>query len=152
MTQDSQTLSASATYGDYASHEAILARIADIAHRFTAAAVDAIGGKERISPKQWELFSAVEDTGEAATLTYLGKLLGCSRQNVKKLALALEKQGLIALVSGHNNAIHIEITAHGYEVSARMKSRREALLSDMFEQVSAEDFRALCRALDAMMG
>ena len=37
----------------------------------------------------------VRQAGDEITLTQIGKLLGCSRQNVRKLANVLEKKGYI---------------------------------------------------------
>ena len=47
----------------------------------------------QISMKQWLLLAMAGSCPEPRTLTNLGTLMGCSRQNVKKLALALEKRG-----------------------------------------------------------
>ena len=49
-----------------------------------------------ISMKQWLLLAMTECCPEPRTLTNIGNLMGCSRQNVKKLALALEKKGFYA--------------------------------------------------------
>lgn len=50
-----------------------------------------------ISLKQFMLLSLVRQSKEPLTFTQLGSFLGCSRQNIKKLADALEKKGFIAV-------------------------------------------------------
>lgn len=50
-----------------------------------------------VTLKQFMLISIVRQTKETLTLTELGKHLGCSRQNVKKLAEALEKKGFVKI-------------------------------------------------------
>lgn len=50
-----------------------------------------------ISLKQFMLLSMVRQSKEKLTFTQLGKLLGCSRQNVKKLAYALEEKGFVVI-------------------------------------------------------
>ena len=50
-----------------------------------------------ISLKQFMLLTMVRQTGDEITLTQIGKLLGCSRQNVRKLANVLEKKGYIEI-------------------------------------------------------
>lgn len=50
-----------------------------------------------ISLKQFMLLSLVRQSAEPLTFTQLGHLLGCSRQNVKKLAEILEKKGFITI-------------------------------------------------------
>ncbi|PWJ51085.1 MarR family winged helix-turn-helix transcriptional regulator [Faecalicatena contorta] len=48
-----------------------------------------------ISLKQFMLLTMVRQSKEQLTFTQLGKLLGCSRQNIKKLAYALERKGFV---------------------------------------------------------
>lgn len=49
-----------------------------------------------LSLKQFMLLSIVRQASEPMPLTHLGDLLGCSRQNVKKLGAALEKKGFVS--------------------------------------------------------
>ncbi len=51
----------------------------------------------QISLKQFLLLSMIRQTEEQLTFTQLGNLLGCSRQNIKKLAAVLEKKGFITI-------------------------------------------------------
>ena len=50
-----------------------------------------------VSLKQFMLLSIVRQSEELLTLTQCGNLLGCSRQNIKKLADALMKKGFITI-------------------------------------------------------
>lgn len=50
-----------------------------------------------LTMKQWLLLALAESIDETVTLTKLGELMGCSRQNVKKLAIALEKKGFVQI-------------------------------------------------------
>lgn len=50
-----------------------------------------------VSLKQFMLLSVVRHAEGPQTFTQLGALLGCSRQNIKKLAAVLEKKGFIAI-------------------------------------------------------
>ena len=50
-----------------------------------------------ISLKQFMLLSIVRQSTEPLTFTQLGTLLGCSRQNIKKLADVLMKKGFITI-------------------------------------------------------
>lgn len=59
-----------------------------------------------VSLKQFMLLSIVRQSKEQLTLTQLGSLLGCSRQNVKKIADILEKKGFIAIQqSSHDTRV-----------------------------------------------
>lgn len=50
-----------------------------------------------VSLKQFMLLSIVRQSKEQLTFTQLGNLLGCSRQNIKKLADVLMKKGFITI-------------------------------------------------------
>ena len=50
-----------------------------------------------VSLKQFMLLSIVKQSKEQLTFTQLGNLLGCSRQNIKKLADVLMKKGFITI-------------------------------------------------------
>lgn len=50
-----------------------------------------------VSLKQFMLLSIVRQSKEHMTFTQLGNLLGCSRQNVKKIADVLKKKGFITI-------------------------------------------------------
>lgn len=50
-----------------------------------------------VSLKQFMLLSVVRHSEGRMTLTQLGSLLGCSRQNIKKLAEALERKGFLTI-------------------------------------------------------
>ena len=50
-----------------------------------------------VSLKQFMLLSIVRQSKEQLTFTQLGYLLGCSRQNIKKLADVLMKKGFITI-------------------------------------------------------
>jgi len=51
----------------------------------------------KVSLKQFMLLSIVRQSKEPLTFTQLGNLLGCSRQNVKKLADILAKKDFITI-------------------------------------------------------
>ncbi len=51
----------------------------------------------QLSLKQFMLLSVVRQAPEPMTLTQLGELLGCSRQNVKQLAHILAQKGFVSI-------------------------------------------------------
>ena len=57
-----------------------------------------------VTLRQFMLLSIARQSPEPLTLTELGKLLGCSRQNVKKLALSLEQKGFARLCRSQYDA------------------------------------------------
>ena len=56
-----------------------------------------------VSLKQFMLLSIVRQSKEQLTFTQLGDLLGCSRQNIKKLANVLMKKGFITIQQSPND-------------------------------------------------
>ena len=56
--------------------------------------------QKEISMKQWLLLTMASVCPQPKTLSNVGRLMGCSRQNIKKLAIILEKKGFIKLVNG----------------------------------------------------
>lgn len=51
-----------------------------------------------ITLKQFMLLTMVRQSEERLTFTQLGDLLGCSRQNIKKLAAVLEQKGFVTII------------------------------------------------------
>ncbi|MFT4005003.1 MAG: MarR family transcriptional regulator [Lacrimispora sp.] len=50
-----------------------------------------------ITLKQFMLLTMVRRSGDELTFTQSGRLLGCSRQNIKKLAASLEEKGFVEI-------------------------------------------------------
>lgn len=99
----------------------------------------------QISMKQWLLLAMAASCPEPRTLTNVGNLMGCSRQNIKKLALALEKKGFIRLLLGSNNSVRIELTEKVQEYSEEVSQRHLQSLKLLFEDFSEDEIAALFR-------
>lgn len=105
-----------------------------------------------MSMKQWLLLAMLEQCPEPKTLTNVGKLMGCSRQNIKKLATALEQKGYVTMMEGTNNSICLEETGKVADYSAEMDERRGRVLQLLFADFSEEEialFYSLYRKLYA---
>ena len=96
-----------------------------------------------ISMKQWLLLAMTECCPEPRTLTNVGNLMGCSRQNVKKLALALEKKGFVRLLSSSNNSILIDLTEEVKRYTEEIGERHMRALSFLFADFSEEEIKQL---------
>lgn len=57
-----------------------------------------------LSLKQFLLLSTARQSQEPLTFTQLGRLLGCSRQNIKKLAHTLMKRGFVTIQQSAHDA------------------------------------------------
>lgn len=99
----------------------------------------------QISMKQWLLLAMLGCCPQPRTLTNVGTLMGCSRQNVKKLALALEKQGFVRLIAGSSNSVQIELAEKAAEYAQEMGERHARTLQLLFEDFSEEEIEQLFR-------
>lgn len=97
----------------------------------------------QISMKQWLLLAMAECCPEPRTLTNLGALMGCSRQNVKKLAAALEKQGYIRFLPGGNNSVQLELTEKVAAYDREMGECHVQTLQLLFKDFTEEEIRQL---------
>lgn len=98
-----------------------------------------------ISMKQWLLLAMTECCPEPRTLTNIGNLMGCSRQNIKKLASALEKRDFVRLLSGANHSVRIELTNKAHAYAKEMEERRARALKLLFADFSEEEIEQLFR-------
>ncbi|MCI5648320.1 MAG: MarR family winged helix-turn-helix transcriptional regulator [Fusicatenibacter sp.] len=92
-----------------------------------------------LSMKQWLLLAMVEECPEPKTLTRVGKLMGCSRQNIKKLATVLEQKGYLTMKEGANHSVCLEVTGKVEAYSAKMEERRGKALQLLFAEFSEEE-------------
>lgn len=96
-----------------------------------------------MSMKQWLLLAMLEHCPEPKTLTNVGKLMGCSRQNVRKLANALKEKEYLTMTEGVNNAVCLKETKKVAEYSGEMDERRGRVLQLMFSEFSEEEIAQL---------
>ena len=74
-------------------------------------------------------------------LTTLGKILGCSRQNIKKLALSLEKEGFIKLTPSLSvkRSLCVSILDKGKTIIEDSKEMEDKVYGSLFRDFSEED-------------
>ncbi len=96
-----------------------------------------------ISMKQWLLLAMTACCPAPRTLTNVGNLMGCSRQNVKKLALALEKKGFVRLLLSSNNSVIIELTEEVKRYAEEIGERHMKALSLLFSDFSEDEIEQL---------
>ena len=69
--------------------------------------------------------------------------MGCSRQNVKKLALALERKGFVHLQLSNNNSVVVELTERVQRYAEEIGERQMKALSLLFSDFSEEEIGQL---------
>ncbi len=99
----------------------------------------------KISLKQFMLLSIVRQSKEPLTLTQLGHLLGCSRQNIKKLADVLVKKGFLTIQqSPHDSrAMCIRPTEKVNDFFANNFLEYQEELKDLFEVYTDQEIETL---------
>ncbi len=97
----------------------------------------------KITMKQWLLLAMIECFQEPPTLTDIGNLMGCSRQNVKNLALALEKNDFVRLHFGSNNSVRVELTENVKRYAEEIGIRQEKAFNLLFEDFSNDEIEQL---------
>lgn len=89
--------------------------------------------------KQWLLLVMLEYCPGPKTLSNIGRLMGCSRQNVKKLALSLAQKGYLTMTDGANNTVCLESTGKVEAYSEEMEVRRFTVLKMLFSELSEKE-------------
>ena len=112
-----------------------------------------------VTLRQFMLLSALRQAGRPLTLTQLGGLLGCSRQNARKVADALARGGYVELTRSADDAraLCAALTAQAQRFfereAARCCAELDALFASYTEPELAELFRLtvkLCTGVDAL--
>lgn len=107
-----------------------------------------------ITLKQFMLMTMVKQTKEALTLTELGELLGCSRQNIKKLAGVLEKKGFVKIEKDADDlrAAKIRQTQKLESYFEQMSKAYQEKLGLIFEDYSDEEISLLFELMMKLYG
>ena len=106
--------------------------------------------QSELSMKQWLLLTIVSVCPKPHTLTNIGKMMGCSRQNVKKIVNLLEAKEYIEIIEGTNNSLHIELTdkveCYSNEIGYKQMKMLELLFSE-FNEIEISSFFKLIQKL-----
>lgn len=106
----------------------------------------------QLSLKQFMLLSIVRQAKEQMTFTQLGEMLGCSRQNIKKLAEALVKKGFVSIEQSPQDtrAMCIWPTEKTEDYFQNEFSRYQVELKYLFEVYTAGEIETLFRLLSKL--
>lgn len=106
----------------------------------------------QLSLKQFMLLSIVRQSKEQMTFTQLGELLGCSRQNIKKLAEAMAKKGFVTIEQSPQDtrAMCICPTEKVEDFFKNEFSRYQEELKFLFEVYTEDETKTLFRLLSKL--
>jgi DNA-binding MarR family transcriptional regulator len=96
-----------------------------------------------VSSKQWLLMVIAASFETPPTLTEVAEAMGCSRQNVKKIAAILEKKGYLSLQKElkDGRSICIVVTDKFREYANKLQVRNREVLEVMFKEFTKEQIK-----------
>lgn len=105
-----------------------------------------------LSLKQFMLLSVARQAEEPQTFTQLGALLGCSRQNIKKLASLLEKKGFVTIGQSpvDGRALCVSATEKAETYFRNEFAQYQAELRYLFAVYTEEEISQLFRLLSKL--
>jgi MarR family transcriptional regulator, negative regulator of the multidrug operon emrRAB len=108
---------------------------------------------DEISSKQWLLLAMTGAFNEPPSLSEMGEAMGCSRQNVKKIASILEKKGYITLEKAikDNRTVCIVMTDKYRKYSKKLETVDDEVLDAVFGDFSnreLEEFLGFVQKLE----
>lgn len=104
----------------------------------------------QITIKQWLLLAAIsKSTVEVPSISEISALIGTSRQNVKKMALLLEKQGFVNIRKDPNDArvLRVVQTAQCVEHFKARYNMELEFLAKLFSGLNGAQLSGLCNGL-----
>lgn len=105
-----------------------------------------------VSLKQFMLLTLVRQSKQQLTFTQLGELMGCSRQNIKKLAEVLMKKGFVTIEQSpcDSRAMCICPTERVNNYFANDFSEYQEELKYLFEVYTDEEIKTLFELLSKL--
>lgn len=104
---------------------------------------------EEITMKQWLLLAMAGTSETPMSLTDLGGLMGCSRQNVRKIAAALEQKGFLRLErrESDSRAVCVILNEKVKEYTERVGKMQQGVLDILFDRFSNQETSALYQGI-----
>lgn len=99
--------------------------------------------QEDMTSKQWLLLTISSSFDESPTLSEVGTLMGCSRQNVKQIADVLNKKGYLIYtkVPGDKNTVRLVPTQKWFTYCKKFEKKTLDILNNIFKEFSQEDLQ-----------
>lgn len=100
---------------------------------------------DEITMKQWLLLAMASVSPEPMSLTALGELMGCSRQNVKKIAESLEQKQFLRFEKqkGDARAVSIVLNDKVQEYTNRVGEKQQKVMELLFQGFTETETSAL---------
>ncbi|MGL4344939.1 MAG: MarR family winged helix-turn-helix transcriptional regulator [Cellulosilyticaceae bacterium] len=108
---------------------------------------------DTITVKQWGILATLSQFEEGkASLGEVAAYIGTSGQNVKKMALILEKKGFLEIKARAQDAriVELALTKDALEHAARREAKEELFLAQMYKGIEETELEALCNGLSKL--
>ncbi|KGJ48633.1 hypothetical protein KD33_14025 [Clostridium sp. NCR] len=99
-----------------------------------------------ITTKQWFLLISIIRSGvKSPTLTEVSKIIGYSRQNVKKLSVSLEKAGLVELQKDVNDSrvLRISLTDNCYQYFINRQEKEDEFIERLYHGITEDELDSM---------
>lgn len=106
-----------------------------------------------MTSKQWLLSVAIDALfDEPPTIKQVAKGMGSSHQNVKQVALKLERKGMLSLEKDGEDlrATRLKLTQKAYDFWDGMQRKGDEFLEAVFKGIEADGLKAARRVIGAM--
>jgi MarR family transcriptional regulator for hemolysin len=107
-----------------------------------------------MTTKQWFLTAVIMQFGDnAPTLTEVAEFMGSSRQNVKQLALKLEKNDFLKLERDEHDtrAIRLKITDKSRSFWDKRQSQDQQFIREVFKYLSNEETEEVANSIKKIL-
>lgn len=87
-----------------------------------------------------------------ASINYIARDLGTSKQNAKQIVDAMERKGYLSIAPNKQDqrAVNVTITSAGKQVYKKCSERTDDFLADIFYSFSAQELETLCALLQKL--
>ncbi|MGN0651348.1 MAG: MarR family winged helix-turn-helix transcriptional regulator [Oscillospiraceae bacterium] len=108
---------------------------------------------KEITCKQWLVMVVADAFDASPDLSTVAKTLGCTRQNIKKLAVSLEKAGYVALNPSEKDgrSLCVQITDKGKKIIENSKNLEEKVHRSLFRDFTDSEIEEYFRLSGKMM-
>lgn len=109
--------------------------------------------ENNMTVKQWLLTVVILQFQDGPpTLSEVAELMGSSRQNVKQIALKLERKGFLTIEKDNKDAraIRLRITEKSYDFWEERADRDEQYVVELFRDLSVEETNAMFSGMEKL--
>lgn len=105
-----------------------------------------------MTAKQWFLLATLSTFPEPPSISELAARMGTSRQNVKQIALKLEKKSFLRISRDvkDSRVLRVQIAEAAEEYERLHQAGNEAFINQLYRDIPAQDLQAMLRVLAAL--